>query len=339
MNPNDYSSNSNGTFYFAIAAAVVIIAIIIGAFMIIGADSDNNPDTLPGQTSASSQSTATSSTGDLPALETGTLPILDTENNDATPGTETEPVESIKKELTPEQIEFIEAQDNRIIPPFAVSDYESLYPNSTLGTTEDGGHEYLNRITFLGDSTTYGLKSYRMLAGGKETKQVLTPLSGTLTLAYAAAAKVYVPDAGTEMTINDAIKHCQPDILVITLGVNGVAFMNETYFKTEYSKIIKGIAAVSPDTKIILQSMFPVARSYRHIDQINNEKISAGNGWIAALADSLSEEYGVRYIDTASALVDEEGHLPEHLQNGDGMHLNEAGYEIELDYIRVHMYE
>lgn len=208
----------------------------------------------------------------------------------------------------------------------------SGYPNTVLAATEDAGTEYIDRIVFLGDSTTYGLRAYKMLPGGKDTTQVWTPKSGTLTLTQVSFAKIVYPETDEELTISEATAKKKPDILVITLGVNGVAIMKEDYFKSEYKKMVESIQEISPDTKIICQSIFPVAKSYKSLKSINNEKIDAANKWICQVAD----ECGVKYLDTNSALRGEDGWLPENYHNGDGMHLQSNSFTIELNNIRTH---
>ncbi|MFA6948474.1 MAG: GDSL-type esterase/lipase family protein, partial [Eubacteriales bacterium] len=224
------------------------------------------------------------------------------------------------------------AEDTSVAAVFAPSELETVYPGTVLAATDDMGREYLDRITFLGDSTTYGLIRYSMLRDGRSTKQVWTPVSGTLTLSQASITKIYYPDEDTELTITEAVEKKPPDILIITLGVNGISFMKQDYFVGEYDKLIASIQEKSPYTQIILQSILPVARSYPNQDQINNEKISEANGWIAELAQTR----GVKYLDTYSALVSEDGYMPEEYQNGDGLHLNEISFQTELDYIRTH---
>ena len=209
---------------------------------------------------------------------------------------------------------------------------EELYPDTVLKETTDSGQEYIDNIIFLGDSITHGMKSYKMLKDGKETKQVWTPVSGTLTLAQVNITNILFPDTEEEITIEEAVKLKKPPILIMTLGLNGVSFMGEDYFKSEYIKVIEMIKGVSPDTIMILQSIFPIAESYRNQNQINNEKITAANEWIAAVAN----ETNVKYLNTYTALVGEDGFLPAAYQNGDGMHFNEVGFEIELNYIRTH---
>jgi len=226
------------------------------------------------------------------------------------------------------EVELITDTD---IPPHYL---EELYPDTILKETTDAGQEYIDNIVFLGDSTTHGMKSYQMLKDGKETNQVWTPVSGTLTLSQVNITTILFPDTDVEITIEEAIKLKKPPILIMTLGLNGVSFMGEDYFKGEYIKLIEMIKTISPDTIMILQSIFPIAESYRNQNQINNENISAANEWIAAVAN----ETGIKFLNTYTALVVEDGFLPAAYQNGDGMHFNEIGFQIVLDYIRTHAY-
>ena len=68
--------------------------------------------------------------------------------------------------------------------------------SAQLAETEDAGQDYIDRLTFLGDSTTNGLKEYGVLSGGEGTTQVWTPRSGTLTLYLWNAAPHSLPGDG-----------------------------------------------------------------------------------------------------------------------------------------------
>ena len=203
-----------------------------------------------------------------------------------------------------------------------------------LAETADMGQTYIDEIIFFGDSTTYGMSAYGVLKDGKQTKQVWTPVSGTLTLDQAVKKKIKYPETGEEITASEAALAKKPKYLVITLGVNGVSFMNEEQFVTEYVKLVQSIQAVSPETKIILQSIFPVAANYDKLEAINNEKITLANTWVLQVAETCK----VKYLDTTSVLSDEDGWLYASCQNGDGMHLNADGFRLVLDYIRTHGY-
>ena len=204
-----------------------------------------------------------------------------------------------------------------------------------LGETEDAGQAYIDKLVFLGDSTTYGLKYYEVLSGGKNTQQVWTPASGTLTLYNYATATIVFPETGEEISIVDAVTRKQPEYLVITLGVNGVSQMDEDWFKTDYTGLVQSIQAASPNTKIICNSIYPVENDYEHIDSINNTNIPQANEWIKAVAEAT----GCRYTDSASVLKAEDGSLREDYGNGDGIHLNADGFNAVLQYLRTHAYQ
>jgi hypothetical protein len=134
----------------------------------------------------------------------------------------------------------------------------SAAPTAEPSPAPTADPDYLDRITFLGDSTTYGLKAYAMLSGGKETQQVWTPASGTLTLSNQSWATIVYPPTGQEIPIREAVEDARPEILVITLGVNGVSFLTEEGFKSEYKALVTDVQSLSPETKIICNSIYPV---------------------------------------------------------------------------------
>jgi lysophospholipase L1-like esterase len=200
-----------------------------------------------------------------------------------------------------------------------------------LAETEDMGQSYIDSMVFLGDSTTHGLAAY----GVVNNNQVWTPESGTLTLDHWSYTAIVYPDTGEEMFITDAVVLKKPEYLVITLGINGVSFMQQDYFISTYTELVKAVQEASPDTKIILNSIYPVAASYANLDSINNEKIDAANEWVFQVA----EDTGVRYLDSCSVLKGEDGYMPESYQNGDGLHPTGEAYGYVIDYIRTHGYK
>ncbi len=204
-----------------------------------------------------------------------------------------------------------------------------------LGQTPDAGREYLDKIIFLGDSTTYGIGVYYGYGYTElcPPAQVWTPASGTLTLSYYNIATIVDPETKEELTIEDAVKRYKPEYLVVTLGVNGIAFMDEEWFIRDYTALVQLIQAASPDTKIILNSIYPVADSYKYLKDINNDKINAANGWI----ERIAENTGARFLYSWETLA-VNGKLPETSHNGDGLHLNGETFTRVMQYIRTHAY-
>jgi hypothetical protein len=212
-----------------------------------------------------------------------------------------------------------------------------------LPETADLGDEYIKKLMFLGESTTYGLQRYGVLPDGINTMQVWTGATcvensircaGTLSLSPTIdKARIYYPESGQALTIFEAICQKQPEYLVITLGLNnGASYYSEDEFKQCYRILLNTIMTASSDVEIILQSLFPVAKTCQ-IAAYTPDRIALCNSWIQELAG----EYEVKYLNTASVLSDTDGYLLSQYDNGgDGIHLNEEGLLTVLQYIRTH---
>ncbi len=203
-----------------------------------------------------------------------------------------------------------------------------------LVPSEDLGQEYIDRITFICDSPTYWLWPLELLSDGKDSKQIWTGPEGTMTLAYQGSYQILDPYDNAERPIREVVALHPPDILIIAVGINGISFMDKEYFSAEYMDLVTDIREISPDTIIILQSIYPITRQYRYYGGITNAMITAGNSWIMAIA----EETGCSYLDTISVLLDDEGMAKDELMLNDGLHPNIDGLTLILDYIRTHAY-
>ena len=170
------------------------------------------------------------------------------------------------------------------------------YKHTILQETEDMGSDYIDSFLFFGESTTYHMKNREVLSGGSDTKQILADKSGTATLDMSTYKMIVVePNSGALMPLGDAIAAIKPEYIILTFGLNGAVgnvSRGEEYFSTCYKKLIDTVRRSSPDTKIILQSCFPVAKNMdmshytidsktlnSHIDTINvwAEKLSQKN--------------------------------------------------------------
>lgn len=194
-----------------------------------------------------------------------------------------------------------------------------------LEETEDMGQEYIDKIYFVGDSTTYHFHK-----GGIDKSHIFVPENYTLMLT-SDINDIIVGNKG--LTISQAIKDANCEIVIITIGVNGADNFTETKYKTYYRKLIDAIQTESPDTNIILQSVFPVTKSYSDRDiGITNNGINRLNEWVKELAF----EEGLKYLDTQSILKDENGAQLEYYGENDGVHMNAEAYIAIIEYIRTH---
>jgi len=225
-------------------------------------------------------------------------------------------------------------------------DMQTILGHNTvpLAPSEDMGERYIDSFVFLGESTTYHLKSRGVLSGGTATTQVWGPKSGTLMLdETTCACRIVYPESGEELDIDEAMRRRCPEYILLTFGLNGATrsiSLGADYFKSCYRRLIDTLRSASPSTVIILQSCFPVASNMdmsgysvdlptlnRYIDQLNV--------WTAELAS----EYGLGYLNTAEILKDPDGALRIEYQAGDGYHLTANAYREILKYIRTHGYK
>ena len=201
--------------------------------------------------------------------------------------------------------------------------------SARLGETEDMGQEYVDKFIFLGDSTTYGLSYYEIV----DKTQVWTPSNGTLTLDQWNYVTLYYPETGEDLPLTELLTLKQPEYLCITLGVNGISYMDEDYFKDTYTALVQKVQELSPGTKIICNSIYPVTAGYEAQNNgINNVKIEAANLWI----ESVAEATGTYYLDSASVLKNDSQVLPDEYTNGDGLHLNPTSFGLVINYLRTH---
>lgn len=207
-----------------------------------------------------------------------------------------------------------------------------------LAETPDYGQSYVDSMIFVCDSTFANISSHGLLSEPLSANQIWTNTARDLPLEYTIdSATVIFPETKEEMTVASAASIKKPAYIVITVGINnGVPHCTEKSFKEYYSKLVTSIKEASPDTKIILQSIFPVSKSAeKNSPNTSNERIDTANSWIKDIAEELS----VRYLNTASVLKDNKGNLSSDYDSGDGIHLNKDGYAKALEYIRTHGYK
>ena len=147
----------------------------------------------------------------------------------------------------------------------------------TLPETEDAGQAYIDSLTFLCDSPFIGLKRYGLLNGGENTSQVWTTPSGVLAVADLADSRIVFPNDGSIVTAANAAMIVQPGILIIGLGNDGVANIDQFDFMDRYVSLIKNIRSASPDTWIVCLPLTSVTVDYDTSDGLSAAKCNEAN--------------------------------------------------------------
>jgi len=214
-----------------------------------------------------------------------------------------------------------------------IPDYDAV----TLGETEDMGLTYLDNFVFLGDSTIGGLKDYNIVG----ERQVWIPQDRQFALFNEGIISVMDPVSGENLSIDEIFTRYRPEYVLISVGADGTGYMDRERFIRDYTNLVRRIQVSSPETKIILDSIYPCTRGYADSHMSGNGgvsmmiKISMGNDWIRQVA----LDTGTVYLDSVASLKNEDGYLPDSFTAGDGMHLNAEALNEVISYLRTHAYQ
>ena len=208
-------------------------------------------------------------------------------------------------------------------------------PLMYLEETEDAGTVYLDKLTFLCDSSVIGIRDYGVLSGGKETYQVWGTEVGTLKVSDLMNGTIIYPADGSEITISDAALLAKPPVLVICVGQDGLSSVDENTFKASYSSMINQIKSASPDTILICSSISSISENYTGSDGLTSDMILSANEWIK----DICQEYSCYYVDAGHACDTGYGYVHVSYLSTNGKTLNSNGVLEYVNYIRTHALE
>lgn len=230
------------------------------------------------------------------------------------------PAETVEPELPP----VVEAAEEAAVPaaePEMIGEAVWAGPVPESALVED---TYFDDVVFLGDSRTDGLRLYSGLQHG-------TFLCSTGATVESVFSKAVETPAG-ELPLLDALAALDCGKIYIMLGINELGWNGTETFRTQSTELIQRLQKDHPDAEIVIQSILPVsAEKDAEGRYVNNGRIKEYNQvWL-----ELAEEFDVAYLNVAEGVAGEDGLLPSELCY-DGVHLNQAGCQMWLDYLRTH---
>lgn len=202
----------------------------------------------------------------------------------------------------------------------------------TLPETNDAGQEYIDKLTFLCDSSFVGVRDYGLLSGGTGTYQVWATDTGSLPIGSINEKNIIYPSDGSEISIADAAMIAKPPVLVICVGQDGLNNVDEASFKNNYSTLIQSIKTASPDTIIICCTISSVVNNYTGADNLTTIMISDANDWIK----DVCQNQGVYFTESGKAVGDGTGSVLSSYLSTNGKTLNSTGINEILEYLRKH---
>jgi hypothetical protein len=206
---------------------------------------------------------------------------------------------------------------------------DGLFEDTILKEGVDMGEKYTDNIIFAGDSIALYYVMNKLIDGKRLWHRESMDPEKALT------NNIYINHLESGMTFKEAFQQYQPNMVIMTLGTNSISTIKVDYFVENYKKLIKDILQVSPNTKLIIQSIPPVD-SYFDAEQrpINNTKINTFNYYIARMCSEL----GVKFLNSASAMKDENGQCKKGYCRSDGIHPTLLGNQQLMKYAQTHPY-
>ena len=202
----------------------------------------------------------------------------------------------------------------------------------TLPETNDAGQQYIDKLTFLYDSSFVGVRDYGLLSGGTGTYQVWATETGSLPIGSINEKSIVYPSDGSAISISDAAMIAKPPVLVICVGQDGLNAVDEAAFKNSYTTLVQSIRSASPDTIIICCSISSVVNNYTGADNLTTIMISDANDWIK----DVCQNTGVYFAESGKAVGDGTGSVLSSYLSTNGKTLNSSGINEILEYLRKH---
>lgn len=130
-----------------------------------------------------------------------------------------------------------------------------------------------------------------------------------------------------------SIYDLKPSLVVLLIGANDYERAydrSNEHILSNYRAILEAIHTHCPDTKVIAQSVYPIANVKFHDHyRYGHGHIKDLNAGIAALCD----EFGYVYADVFSLLEEDDEEMDMRFSE-DGVHPNAQGYEIISAYLK-----
>jgi len=120
-----------------------------------------------------------------------------------------------------------------------------------------------------------------------------------------------------------------PSRLFILIGINDIGRQDsDSTILHNYDQLLKMIADSLPNTEVYIHSILPTTAKWKNCPP---EKIVRLNKQIIKFA----QHYKFNWIDIYSLFVDENSFLKDDLTR-DGLHLNDTGYQLWADKLKVY---
>ena len=212
----------------------------------------------------------------------------------------------------------------------SIKDYtlDGWYDSVKLKETKNYGNEYFNKITMVGDSNTMNMYLNGYLNG---LKAWAIPCLHAESM---HSIEINLYGLGIKMKLLDAVEKYKPEIMILNFGTFSTSWISEETFVEKANAMIEQIKEKSPNTKIILISIYPIKKGY-NINEFQQDIINKYNFLILEMAD----KHGLKYLDVQEVLKGDDGYGKEEYFVDDKFHLTLLGHSTVKEYIKTHALE
>ena len=200
------------------------------------------------------------------------------------------------------------------------------------------GADFIDRLTFFGESTT----AHLAVRSKVSRSQVWANPSGTARLDSTLSQRPLKDPKSEKFLSPVELAHRErPEFIVLSFGLNGIMEFekNTADYLLKYQKLIDALAKASPDTRFLIQAIYPVADLSHQAEWNFSVSPAEINQRINRLNDSMKERCralsNVDFINTSVDLWDENGFLKGSFTT-DGIHLNQEAYVQILEQLRTY---
>lgn len=191
-------------------------------------------------------------------------------------------------------------------------------------TPKNSSVKFDSSVAFIGDSRTQGFIMYNGLKDIQDYSYISLMVDTAMTKKFVKTSN------GDKITLLQDMANKNIKKVYIMLGINELGWSYPQVFKSKYIELIDKIREVKPNCEIYVQSVIPMTKSKSDTDSTFNIKnVEIFNNLIQEVAN----EKNVTYLDVKSALINENGYLPEEAST-DGIHINKKYCEKWLEYLK-----
>lgn len=188
--------------------------------------------------------------------------------------------------------------------------------------SSDIDQNYYQNSAFIGNSFVDGMMNYSIINGADYFARIGLNVNDAMTKSTST---------GTVPVIEELNNGKQYSKIFMIFGENELGWANSDTFVEQYGALIDKAKSYQSTAKIYLLAITPVTKevSDNNVDNTNNEQIVKYN----ELIKKLAADKGVIYADVYSAVVGQDGNLPDGVAS-DGIHFGEDYYKKCLIYIQ-----